>query len=187
MSQEPGRLRLFAEALDDLSVISALVQDALVPLGDMAYLPAEKSFMMALNRFRWESGEDAETRERVHAGLRFDRVTRVIEMKMPALITVSNRVNKPRFKTMNNVLRAYRDKEIVTWTREDLKPNPMRIGFNGSPTRVKKTFIPSHSRDGLVIVKQAPDRCRLPSLTHGQVHSTFRAVAILNIFFLTGT
>lgn len=77
MSQEPGRLRLRAEALDDLSVISALVQDALVPLGDMAYLPEEKSFMMALNRFRWESGDDAETRERIHAGLRFDRVTRV--------------------------------------------------------------------------------------------------------------
>jgi electron transfer flavoprotein alpha/beta subunit len=90
----------------------------------------------------------------------FDSVTRVIEMKMPALITVSNRVNKPRFKTMNNVLRAYRDKEIVTWTREDLKPNPMRIGFNGSPTRVMKTFIPSHRRDGLVIDKQAPDSAK---------------------------
>jgi caffeyl-CoA reductase-Etf complex subunit CarD len=90
----------------------------------------------------------------------FDSVTRVIEMKMPALITVSNRVNKPRFKTMNNVLRAYRDKEIITWTKEDLKPNPMRIGFNGSPTWVKKTFIPGHSRDGLVIDKRASDSAK---------------------------
>ncbi len=90
----------------------------------------------------------------------FDSVTRVIEMKLPALITVSKRINRPRFKTMNNVLRAYRDKDVVTWTREDLKLNPMRIGFNGSPTWVKKTFIPSHSRDGLVIEKQAPDSAR---------------------------
>jgi electron transfer flavoprotein beta subunit len=94
---------------------------------------------------------------RVTVKSNFDSITRVIEMKMPALITVSSRTNKPRFKTMNNVLRAYRDKEIVTWTREDLKPNPMRIGFNGSPTLVKKTFIPRHSRDGLVIDKQAAD------------------------------
>ena len=85
----------------------------------------------------------------------FDSVTRVIEMKMPALITVSNRINKPRFKTMNGVLRAFRDKEVVTWTKEDLKLNPMRIGFNGSPTWVRKTFIPSHSREGIVIDKQA--------------------------------
>jgi electron transfer flavoprotein beta subunit len=90
----------------------------------------------------------------------FDSVTRVVEMKMPALIAVSNRLNKPRFKTMNNVLRAYRDKEVVTWAREDLKPNPMRIGFIGSPTWVKKTFIPSHSRDGLMIDKQATDSAK---------------------------
>ncbi|MFH1951534.1 MAG: electron transfer flavoprotein subunit beta/FixA family protein [Pseudomonadota bacterium] len=87
----------------------------------------------------------------------FDSVTRVIEMKMPALITVSNRINKPRFKTMNGVLRAFRDKTVVTWTKEDLKLNPMRIGINGSPTWVRKTFIPGHRRDGLVIDKQAAE------------------------------
>ena len=84
----------------------------------------------------------------------FDSVTRVIEMKTPALITVTKRINRPRFKTMNGVLRAFRDKEVVTWTKEDLKLNPMRIGINGSPTWVRKTFIPSHNRDGLVIEKQ---------------------------------
>jgi electron transfer flavoprotein beta subunit len=85
----------------------------------------------------------------------FDSVIRIIEMKMPALITVTNRINKPRFKTMNGVLRAFRDKEVVTWTKKDLKLNPMRIGINGSPTWVRKTFIPSHSRDGLVIEKKS--------------------------------
>jgi electron transfer flavoprotein beta subunit len=85
----------------------------------------------------------------------FDSVIRMIEMKTPALITVSNRINKPRFKTMNGVLRAFRDKEVVAWTKKDLKLNPMRIGINGSPTWVRKTFIPSHSRDGLVIEKRS--------------------------------
>jgi electron transfer flavoprotein alpha/beta subunit len=84
----------------------------------------------------------------------FDSVIRIIEMKTPALITVSGRINKPRFKTMNNVLRAYRDKEVVTWTKKDLSPNPMRIGINGSPTWVRKTFIPDHRRDGILIEKR---------------------------------
>ena len=83
----------------------------------------------------------------------FGHIVRMVEMKTPALITVSGRMNKPRFKTMNGVLRAFRDKEVVTWTKRHLKPNPMRIGINGSPTWVRKTFIPSHSRDGLVIEK----------------------------------
>jgi electron transfer flavoprotein beta subunit len=85
----------------------------------------------------------------------FGGVTRVLEMKPPALITVSNRINKPRFKTMNGVLRAFRDKEVVTWTKEDFKLNSMRIGINGSPTWVRKIFTPSHSREGLVIDKPA--------------------------------
>jgi electron transfer flavoprotein beta subunit len=85
----------------------------------------------------------------------FDSVIRMIEMKTPALIAVSNRINKPRFKTMNGVLRAFRDKEVVTWTKKDLKLNPMRIGINGSPTWVRKTFTPSHSREGLVIEKRS--------------------------------
>ena len=92
---------------------------------------------------------------RVTVKSNFDSVTRVIEMKTPALITVTKQINKPRFKTMNGVLRAFRDKEVVTWTKEDLKLNPMRIGINGSPTWVRKIFIPSHNREGLVIEKQS--------------------------------
>jgi electron transfer flavoprotein beta subunit len=97
---------------------------------------------------------------RVTVKSNFDRVIRVIEMKMPALMTVSRQINKPRFKTMNGVLRAFRDKEIITWTTKDLKLNPMRIGINGSPTWVRKTFVPSHSRDGIVIEKQSTETAK---------------------------
>lgn len=85
----------------------------------------------------------------------FDKVIRTVEMKTPALITVSSRINKPRFKTMNGVLKAFRDKQVIVWTQKDLKANPMRIGINGSPTWVRKTFVPKHSRDGVVIEKQS--------------------------------
>jgi electron transfer flavoprotein alpha/beta subunit len=93
--------------------------------------------------------------KRVTVKSNFDSVIRVIEMNTPALITVSSRINRPRYKTMNGVLRAFRDKEVITWTKDDLKLNPMRIGMNGSPTWVRKTFVPSHSRDGLVIEKRS--------------------------------
>lgn len=87
----------------------------------------------------------------------FDKIIRTIQVKMPALITVTKGINRPRFKTMNGVLRAFRDKEIVTWAKEDLKLNPMRIGINGSPTWVRKTFTPTHSRAGLVTEKRSMD------------------------------
>ena len=87
----------------------------------------------------------------------FGRTIRTIEVKTPALITVTSRINQPRFKTMNGVLRAFRDKEIITWTKEDLTLNPMRIGINGSPTWVRKTFTPSHNREGLVTEKRSTE------------------------------
>lgn len=70
-----GPLKLRARGIEDLSVISAALQDALVPLGDMSYFPDDKTFMMVVNRYRWEA--ENECAERTHSGLRFDAVRHV--------------------------------------------------------------------------------------------------------------
>jgi len=54
------RLRLKAVDSDDLSVIAACLQDALVPLSEMAYLAGEKRFVAAFTRFRRECLADPE-------------------------------------------------------------------------------------------------------------------------------
>jgi Protein of unknown function (DUF2948) len=48
------RLRLKAVDQDDLSVIAACLQDALIPLPEMAYLAEERRFVAAFTRFRRE-------------------------------------------------------------------------------------------------------------------------------------
>jgi hypothetical protein len=47
-------LRLRAEDADDLAVISAVVQDALVAVKDLTFDRDAKRFMLVANRFRWE-------------------------------------------------------------------------------------------------------------------------------------
>jgi hypothetical protein len=47
-------LKLRAEDADDLAVLSACLQDALVPVRDLAYDPAQRIFVFVANRFRWE-------------------------------------------------------------------------------------------------------------------------------------
>jgi hypothetical protein len=49
-------LKLRAEDADDLAVLSACLQDALVPVRDLAYVASEQIFVFVTNRFRWESG-----------------------------------------------------------------------------------------------------------------------------------
>jgi hypothetical protein len=53
---EGAALKLRAEDTEDLAVISACLQDALVAVRDLAYVPEERSFLFVANRFRWESG-----------------------------------------------------------------------------------------------------------------------------------
>jgi hypothetical protein len=69
-------LRLAAIDAEDLAVISAHVQDAVLKVGDMAYLPRERRFVVAMNRFIWEKADGkGKTYERRRTALTFDRVT----------------------------------------------------------------------------------------------------------------
>lgn len=72
-------LKLIAFDADDLSVLSAHMQDAVVRIADMAYLPHERRFAMIANRFDWEGVMREAQRttsafERRRTALRFDRV-----------------------------------------------------------------------------------------------------------------
>ncbi|WP_179381699.1 DUF2948 family protein [Jannaschia marina] len=49
-------LRLWATDAEDLQVVSALVQDAVLPASEMRWQRSARRFAMLLNRFRWEHG-----------------------------------------------------------------------------------------------------------------------------------
>lgn len=76
-------LKLRAEDADDLAVLSACLQDAVIAIRETTYLPAEKRFVFVANRFRWEDAdrerpaEGNPIYERVHCGVCFEAVTAV--------------------------------------------------------------------------------------------------------------
>jgi hypothetical protein len=69
-------LKLVALDDQDLSIVSAHVQDAVMKVGDLEYLPAGKRFVLPMNRFVWEakSGLFRQHNERRQSVLHFDRV-----------------------------------------------------------------------------------------------------------------
>ena len=71
----PDRLKLQAIDEEDLAVLSAHIQDAVLKVGDLTYLPKEKRFAIAMNRFGWEVDDDEATHQRRRSALVFDRVT----------------------------------------------------------------------------------------------------------------
>ncbi len=77
-------LRLKARDSDDLAIVSALLQDAVLPLKETSWQPDLKRFGMLVNRFRWEDKAYAEQRsrpyERVQSMLVIDSVQNVSSM-----------------------------------------------------------------------------------------------------------
>lgn len=61
-----GPLRLTAQDADGVSVLSALLQDAVFLITEMTYLPQRHRFAVLLNRFRWEDRDAAEAAARAY-------------------------------------------------------------------------------------------------------------------------
>lgn len=79
-----GKLKLSALDADDLGVISAAVQDALVAVRDCAYFKDEKRFVLLLNRFQWEADPSIDSaHSRTHSALVFNEVTGVRHHNIP--------------------------------------------------------------------------------------------------------
>src|SRR5262245_12540687 len=74
MSTSESGLKLMAEDEEDLAVLSAHVQDAVMRIGDLAYLPKSRRFAAFLNRYCWEGCPENEIGQRIRAGLHFDNV-----------------------------------------------------------------------------------------------------------------
>ena len=81
MNGTVDELKLVALDRDDIAVVSAHVQDALVRVGDIVWQPHEHRFVMALSRFDWIAAADTKPLRgqkpeyrRCRTALRFDRV-----------------------------------------------------------------------------------------------------------------
>lgn len=70
-------LKLLALDDEDLAVISAHVQDAVVRVVDMGYARRDRRFALLMNRYDWTSTAPRSKGLRKRAGLHFDRVDHV--------------------------------------------------------------------------------------------------------------
>lgn len=80
----------------------------------------------------------------------------VIEMPLPAVISVVKEINEPRIPSIKSIIRA-KNVPVTTWNAKDLRLDMTRIGIDGSPTSVIKCFIPQrHTNTGIRIHGATP-------------------------------
>ena len=76
---KPKNLKLIAKTVEDLRVVSAYLQDAIVNINDIANLKKNKILLLQLNRFMWEDVEKGLFRKnkRIRTILKFENVIKV--------------------------------------------------------------------------------------------------------------
>ena len=76
---KPKNLKLIARTVEDLRVVSAHLQDAIVNINDIANLKKNKILLLQLNRFMWEDVEKGVFRKnkRIRSILKFENVIKV--------------------------------------------------------------------------------------------------------------
>ena len=76
---KPKNLKLIARTVDDLRVVSAHLQDAIVNINDIANLKKNKILLLQLNRFMWEDVEKGLLRKnkRIRTILKVENVIKV--------------------------------------------------------------------------------------------------------------
>jgi len=75
----------------------------------------------------------------------------VLETKLPVLVTVLDKINEPRYPSIKGVVNAFNKMDVITLSAKDLALDESRLGLDGSPTKVKKTFVPTHEKIGEIL------------------------------------
>ena len=107
---EVKNLKLLATSDDDLRVIAAHLQDAIVSVKDTANLKNNRIFLIQLNRFMWEDVEKGVFRKnkRIRTVLKFDNVMSVFSKN----INIKNNKNFLDFLTIESNLLTDKSYEI---------------------------------------------------------------------------
>jgi len=107
---EVKTLKLLATSDEDLRVISAHLQDAIVSVQDIANLKKNKIFLIQLNRFMWEDVEKGVFRKnkRIRTVLKFENIISVLSKN----INIKNNESFLDFLTIESNLLPDKSYEI---------------------------------------------------------------------------
>ena len=84
----------------------------------------------------------------------------VVAVNLPAVITVVKEINEPRIPGLRGMMRA-KKADIPVWDAQAIGADPARLGLNGSPTRVWRTFEPARHGKGEMLTGSPSEQAAL--------------------------
>ncbi len=110
--------------------------------GDTAQVPPGIAEQLGIAQVTFAIGMEVDGRK-VRVRRLLEDEFEIVEVKMPALITVVKQINDPRRPGIKAKMAA-KKKEVQVLDASCVSAEACLCGFDGSPTRVVRTFAPSH-------------------------------------------
>ena len=80
----------------------------------------------------------------------------VVEVTLPAVITVSNEIGEPRYPTIKGIMSA-KKKEPIVWKPADIGVEPSQVGAAGQGAKMLKLFQPVREGECELIEGETPE------------------------------
>jgi electron transfer flavoprotein beta subunit len=80
----------------------------------------------------------------------------VIEIPLPALVSVSSELCVPRLPNLKGIMMAVK-KRISTWTAQNIDADPSKLGPAAAKVKMLKLFIPVHEARCEIVEGETPE------------------------------
>lgn len=80
----------------------------------------------------------------------------LLKVEGKVLLTAIKELNEPRYMNVRDIF-ATANKEIITWTADDIDVDKAELGLKGSPTKVKKSMTKEAKGAGEIVDKSADE------------------------------
>lgn len=80
-----------------------------------------------------------------------DNFLEIMEMKLPGLVTIMDRVYAPRYPSLEGLIKAYERPQIKNLSAKDLGLDPKAVGQKGSPTKIINVYSPTAEKKNVVL------------------------------------
>ncbi len=114
--------------------------------GDTAQVPPGIAEHLGIPQVTFAIGLEVEGK-RLRVRRLLENEFEVVEVKMPALVSVVKQINEPRRPGIKAKLAAKR-KQVEVWDQSCFAVDTCLCGLDGSPTRVVRTFAPTRDTEG---------------------------------------
>jgi len=139
-----------AWAIDKLEQYDLVICGRQTLDGDTGQVGPELAEMLSVPFVAYVSRIEEIDNEHIQVRRMIEEGYEVIEMPLPAVITVVKEINVPRLPSLRGLAKA-KSAVIPVWTAEELGVDESQVGLSGSATKVVKIFVPQRIRHSEIL------------------------------------